>query len=109
MSNWGPAFKEIILVQPRAAAERVLSLLQSSFTYQQNNSLEDASSMNNIIIFKSILWLCGSIMGNSMSIIGKIPGIAGIGKIVSIMWTPLTLSHSTCQFRINHRSLVWSV
>ena len=27
------------------------------------------------IIFKGLLWLCGS---NSMSVIGKIPGIAGI-------------------------------
>ena len=30
------------------------------------------------IIFNGIMWLCGSIMGNSMSVIGKIPGIAGI-------------------------------
>ena len=62
-------------MQPSSvAAERVFSL-QSSFTHQQNNSLEDYIEASIMLQynFKALLW---SIMGNSMSIIGKIPGIA---------------------------------
>ena len=37
---------------------------------------QQGTSSSNSHYYHCILWLCGSIMGNSMSIIGKIPGIA---------------------------------
>ena len=42
LPHWSTAFKLILLVQPSsAAAERVFSLLQNSFTQRQSSSLED--------------------------------------------------------------------
>ena len=59
LSNWASAFKAIILVQPSsAAAEGVFSLLQSSFTHQQNNSLEDYIEASIMLQYKTY---CGSV------------------------------------------------
>ena len=42
LPNWCSAFQQVLLVQPSsAAAERVFSLLQNSFSQRQSNSLED--------------------------------------------------------------------
>ena len=42
LPHWCPVFKLVLLVQPSsAAAERVFSLLQNSFTQRQSSSLED--------------------------------------------------------------------
>ena len=42
LPHWSTAFKLVLLVQPSsAAAERVFSLLQNSFSQRQSSSLED--------------------------------------------------------------------
>ena len=45
--TWAKAFKLILLVQPSSvAAERVFSLLQNSFSHQQQSSLENYISVS---------------------------------------------------------------
>ena len=47
MPTWAKAFQLILLVQPSSvAAERVFSLLQKSFSHQQQSSLEDYISVS---------------------------------------------------------------
>ena len=47
MPAWSEACKLVVLVQPSsAAAERVFSLLQNSFTKRQQSSLEDYVSLS---------------------------------------------------------------
>ena len=42
LPNWSAAAKKILLLQPSSAAsERVFSLLNNSFGFKQNSSLED--------------------------------------------------------------------
>ena len=43
---WAEACKLVLLVQPSAAAERVFSLLESSFSFKQNTSLQDYISLS---------------------------------------------------------------
>ena len=62
--------KQSHLCTPSSAAEGVFLLQNYHFAHQQNSSL--------VASLKLQSWLNGSIMGNCMSIIGKIPGIAGI-------------------------------
>lgn len=54
LPNWSSAFKLVTLVQPSsAAAERVFSLLTSSFTVQQESSLEDYVQLSVMLQYNS--------------------------------------------------------
>ena len=54
LPKWASAFKLLILVQPSsAAAERVFSLLTSSFTKQQESSLEDYIQLSIMLQYNS--------------------------------------------------------
>ena len=77
LANWASAFKLSYLC---SLAQQLLNMsfhykvhLHTNRTIHLKMILKLVSCYN--IIFKGI---CGSIMGNYMSIIGKIPGIAGI-------------------------------